>query len=64
MTEEKTISSAEIKELIEKEKSSRIEKCGEELTALLRKYNCSLDVTVILKQDKVIPTIGIIANSE
>jgi len=42
------LTESEIKELLEKEKQERAEKCLKEINEVLTKYNCFIDVSAVL----------------
>jgi len=50
-----------VKELIEKDKRERVGKCNEEVNNILTKYDCYLDMTMLLRQNQITPVINIVA---
>ena len=49
------------KELLAKEQQENQTKCKQVISETLEKYNCILDVTVVLKAGQVIPQIDIVS---
>jgi hypothetical protein len=47
------------KEILVKEKKTKEDKCNAEMQALLKKYNCAIDVSVLIKQNQIIPIVSI-----
>lgn len=52
---------AEARAILETEAKERVTECQAEIEKVLDKYRCSLDVVVILKADRVIPQVQIVA---
>jgi hypothetical protein len=49
------------KEVVEEQKRQRrVAQCSEEIRASLQKYECDLDVSVILRAGQVIPKVGVV----
>ena len=57
----KELSPEEAKSVLEKSKQERAQKCQEEIQKVLDKYNCFLDVSVLVKANSVIPSVAIVA---
>lgn len=47
--------------LLVKERQVSIKACQAEIEATLEKYNCKIDVTVVLKSNSITPSIQIIS---
>lgn len=56
------LSATEAKAVLEKEKQDRIKACGDEITAALQKYNCSLIPKYTFIGTNVNPEIVILPN--
>ncbi len=58
----------DLKEAVKKDRAERVEKCSAELNKamdlVLKKYNCALDVTMVLKKGSVEPLIGVMTLAE
>lgn len=54
----------EAKTAIEKEKQERISKCQQEMSAILKKYNCQIIPSMIITQQGNIPQIQIVAEDK
>lgn len=52
----------QLKEKLNSERKEREDLCGKDISEILEKYNCSLDVRVILSKTGVTPDIIIMAN--
>ncbi|HOW77917.1 MAG TPA: hypothetical protein PK406_00565 [Verrucomicrobiota bacterium] len=46
---------------IKQEREARVEACSQEIAAALRKHNCELDVSVVLRAGQVIPQVQVVA---
>jgi hypothetical protein len=57
------ITAAEAKAILEKENQEIIEKCTAEIQEILNKYDCQLDVSVIIKATGNVPQVAIIRKS-
>lgn len=55
------VSTKEAEEVLILERNSRIEKCRSEIQQILDKYECMIDVSMILKQNQVIAQATIIS---
>lgn len=51
----------QLKSELVRERSLRVKACEQEVVALLEKYNCALDATMLLKQGDVRAEIRVIA---
>lgn len=51
----------EAKAILQQEAQKRSEMCQAEIQAALDKYQCELDVAVLLRQGQVIPQVQIVA---
>lgn len=49
----------EAKKILQQETLEREKACWLEIEAILEKFNCKLDVTVILRANQVIPRVGV-----
>ena len=56
------ITAEEAKELIKADRVVRAESCGKELDEILKKYNCTMDITTIIRGGRIIQKLDIIAN--
>lgn len=52
---------AEARAILETEAKERVAECQAEIEKVLDKYQCAIDVVVILKADRVIPQVQIVA---
>jgi len=48
-------------EIVDQERKERIAKCSQEIMAVLKKYNCDFDVTMVLGQNRILPSIQVIS---
>lgn len=64
MSEEKTLTPDKAKELLAREQQKRINACNKELQEVLTKYNCTLDVSMIIKPGNITPMVNVIAQDE
>ena len=44
----------------EEEKQIRVQTCGREIGEVLRKYNCDLDVSMVLRAGSIMPNVRIV----
>lgn len=51
----------ELRREIESEKQERAQKCGMEINKILEKYNCILDVKMVLSKSSIDPEIRVLA---
>jgi hypothetical protein len=51
-----------IVELLIADEKSRTENCSRKLDEVLKEFNCSIDISMIVRQDGVIPQLRVIAN--
>lgn len=56
-----TLTPTEAKAILQQEAQTRVEACQAEVQKVLDKYNCTLDVMVILKAGQVIPQVQIVS---
>lgn len=52
---------AEARAILESDTQKRVEACQAEVQKVLDKYQCALDVMVILKANQVIPQVQIVS---
>lgn len=52
----------EAKQVLEKERQGREEKCRLEISKVLSAHNCTLVAAVVLRQNSVMPQITVVAN--
>lgn len=50
------------KEVLEKDRQERINKCGEGIQKLLKKYNCDIKVTPRMVNEKIVSDISVTSN--
>ena len=55
------ISAIEARAALEQERQQRVEECRQELAAVLAKHRCDLDVSMLIRQDRIVPQIAIVA---
>lgn len=56
-----TLTPTEAKAILQQEAQTRVEACQAEIGKVLDKYQCTIDVAVILRQGQVIPQVQIVA---
>ncbi len=61
-TTESVLTPAAARELLQAEQKGRVDACQAELQAVLDKYRCRLDISVILRAGQVIPQVQVVAN--
>lgn len=59
--DKKTLSTEEAKAALKKDQDERIKKSSTAISEILKEHNCTLDVSVILKNNSIQPHIDIIA---
>ncbi len=61
MTDGKIVDLEAARATIKQEREARVEACSQEIAAALRKHNCELDVSVVLRAGQVIPQVQVVA---
>lgn len=56
-----TLTATEARAILESEAQKRVEACQAEVQKVLDKYQCVIDVAVILRAGQVIPQVQIVA---
>ena len=52
----------EAKARVQQEVNARIQKCGDEIKAVLQRYGCDIDVAIVLRPpNQIMPNIRIVA---
>lgn len=51
-----------IVELLLADENSRVANCSKKIDELLKEFNCSIDVSVVLRQNAVTPQLRVLAN--
>ena len=49
------------KAMLVKERQSRIDKCKDEINSVLTKYNCTMQVQMIIEVNRNIPVVNIVS---
>jgi hypothetical protein len=52
------------KEVLRKEQQQRVAECSKEISKVLQRFNCSLDVSMVLTETRNIPQLRIIPGPE
>jgi hypothetical protein len=50
----------EAQQILMEQNQKRVAQCNEELQLLLSKYNCTLDVSMIIKPNQIIPQVQLV----
>jgi hypothetical protein len=59
-----TFDTSAAKEVLQKEQQARVAECSKEISKVLQRYNCTLDISVLLTSTKTIPQLQIIPGPE
>lgn len=55
------LTASQAKAILQQEAQQRVEACQAEIQTILDKYQCTIDVVVILRANQVIPQVQIIS---
>jgi len=57
---EKELNPEEATKIIQADREGRVKKCSEELRVVLEKYNCAIDISMLIRKEGIIPQVQLV----